>query len=234
MGSCLSTDKTLRTTRGGIDLTNSTGAYGGPLSINSVQKRIESIPETKTATFGGLKVRYAYISQRGYYPDGNETLYISFRAFYSFIFFAHPPRLVPYCTIRPQQGQSGCLLCRTQLLPINRQMPFSPSLMATVVMATSVLSLLEINFPFLASKYISRTRTKEEKLLKVRSNGTAEDSPPFELNKMQIQSNLEKAHVECNRNMHRSHTLDDSLSRNNFHFGLSTWTTQSYYRLQCW
>jgi serine/threonine protein phosphatase PrpC len=29
---------------------------------------------------------------------------------------------------------------------------------------------------------------------------------------MQIQSNLEKAHIECNRNVHRSHTLDDSLS----------------------
>ena len=31
---------------------------------------LESINETCTTTFGGVSVRYAYLSQRGYYPDG--------------------------------------------------------------------------------------------------------------------------------------------------------------------
>ena len=32
--------------------------------------RIESIAETRTATFGGVSVRYAYLSMRGNYPEG--------------------------------------------------------------------------------------------------------------------------------------------------------------------
>jgi hypothetical protein len=40
------------------------------MSGSNTKNRVESIQETKTATFGGLQVRYAYLSQRGYYPDG--------------------------------------------------------------------------------------------------------------------------------------------------------------------
>lgn len=41
-----------------------------PMSKQEIGKRIDCIPETCTATFGGVSVRYAYLSQRGYYPDG--------------------------------------------------------------------------------------------------------------------------------------------------------------------
>lgn len=41
-----------------------------PLTKPQIDKRIDSIKETCTATFGGVNVRYAYLSQRGYYPDG--------------------------------------------------------------------------------------------------------------------------------------------------------------------
>lgn len=34
-----------------------------------IDGRITSIKETRTATFGGVSVRYAYLTQRGYYPD---------------------------------------------------------------------------------------------------------------------------------------------------------------------
>ena len=30
----------------------------------------ECIEKASTATFGGLNIRYAYLSQRGFYPDG--------------------------------------------------------------------------------------------------------------------------------------------------------------------
>ena len=41
-----------------------------PMTMAEIESRIESIEYTKTATLGGIKVRYAYLSQRGYYPDG--------------------------------------------------------------------------------------------------------------------------------------------------------------------
>ncbi|KAL7537297.1 hypothetical protein ACHAXR_007718, partial [Thalassiosira sp. AJA248-18] len=39
------------------------------LSQVEIDGRIESIKETCKATFGGVSTRYAYLSQRGYYPD---------------------------------------------------------------------------------------------------------------------------------------------------------------------
>eukprot|EP00571_Detonula_confervacea_P006864 CAMPEP_0172316432 /NCGR_PEP_ID=MMETSP1058-20130122/28156_1 /TAXON_ID=83371 /ORGANISM="Detonula confervacea, Strain CCMP 353" /LENGTH=755 /DNA_ID=CAMNT_0013030733 /DNA_START=57 /DNA_END=2324 /DNA_ORIENTATION=- len=40
-----------------------------PMTKLEIGKRIDSIHETRTETFGGVSVRYAYLSQRGYYPD---------------------------------------------------------------------------------------------------------------------------------------------------------------------
>lgn len=41
-----------------------------PMTKTEIHKRIESIDETRRIKFGGVSVRYAYLSQRGYYPDG--------------------------------------------------------------------------------------------------------------------------------------------------------------------
>lgn len=43
-------------------------------SKDAMTDRITSIDETRKATFGGVTVRYAYLSQRGYYPDGEWWL----------------------------------------------------------------------------------------------------------------------------------------------------------------
>jgi len=66
------------------------------------------------------------------------------------------------------------------------------------------------HLPILAEKYVSKSKTREAKLLQVR--GESPTNQPLELNKNQIQSCMLKAHTECNRNMHRAHDLDDSLS----------------------
>mmetsp|Transcript_8367 Transcript_8367/g.12563 ORF Transcript_8367/g.12563 Transcript_8367/m.12563 type:complete len:738 (-) Transcript_8367:107-2320(-) len=42
---------------------------GQRMSKKEVNQRIDSINETCATTFGGVSVRYAYLSQRGYYPD---------------------------------------------------------------------------------------------------------------------------------------------------------------------
>ncbi len=45
-------------------------SVAAPRTKREIHTRIESINETCSATFGGVSVRYAYLSQRGYYPDG--------------------------------------------------------------------------------------------------------------------------------------------------------------------
>lgn len=45
------------------------------LAHSEKASRIESIPKSREAVFGGLKVRYAYVTQRGYYPDGTNDAF---------------------------------------------------------------------------------------------------------------------------------------------------------------
>jgi hypothetical protein len=42
----------------------------GPLSPAEIQKRIEAPKETRTTNHDGLEIKFAWVSQRGYYPDG--------------------------------------------------------------------------------------------------------------------------------------------------------------------
>ena len=43
-----------------------------PMSNAEIESRIESIETTESLVLGGIKLRYAYLSQRGYYPDGKS------------------------------------------------------------------------------------------------------------------------------------------------------------------
>lgn len=47
-----------------------------PMTNAEVESRIECSESSRTATFGGIKVRYAFLSQRGYYPDGKVILLV--------------------------------------------------------------------------------------------------------------------------------------------------------------
>jgi len=40
-----------------------------PLTAQEIQARIECPNESKPLEIGGLKMKYAWVSQRGYYPD---------------------------------------------------------------------------------------------------------------------------------------------------------------------
>ncbi len=40
------------------------------LTAEEIEQRVDCSDEVCNATFGGVKVRYAYLSQRGYYPSG--------------------------------------------------------------------------------------------------------------------------------------------------------------------
>jgi serine/threonine protein phosphatase PrpC/CRP-like cAMP-binding protein len=64
------------------------------------------------------------------------------------------------------------------------------------------------NLPALVEKHINGSKSREEKLLRIREDGNV----AVELTKDQIQSACLKAHLQCNRNMHRAKDMDDSLS----------------------
>lgn len=44
----------------------------GPLTAKEIEKRIDASSETKLLKFEEFSMRYAYVCQRGYYPDGKE------------------------------------------------------------------------------------------------------------------------------------------------------------------
>ena len=49
---------------------------------NGAEPRFVSCEETISATFGRMQVRYGFISQRGYYPDGEFLSLVNCNTFY--------------------------------------------------------------------------------------------------------------------------------------------------------
>ena len=41
-----------------------------PLSVEEIQSRIEAPKESHSLTLAGITFKYAWVSQRGYYPEG--------------------------------------------------------------------------------------------------------------------------------------------------------------------
>jgi serine/threonine protein phosphatase PrpC/CRP-like cAMP-binding protein len=66
--------------------------------------------------------------------------------------------------------------------------------------------------PELLEKFVMRSKSKESKLHQARGGSAADSEKTLELTKDQIQTSCLKAHIECNRAMHKAHELDDSLS----------------------
>ena len=59
-------------TDGALTDKHANGAEKKPVRKSAIpsEDRIECSAKTASAVFGGVKVRYAFLSQRGYYPDG--------------------------------------------------------------------------------------------------------------------------------------------------------------------
>ena len=51
---------------------NSGGGSKGsaPLTVSEIEKRIEAPKDTHVVNHAGINMKYAWVSQRGYYPDG--------------------------------------------------------------------------------------------------------------------------------------------------------------------
>ena len=50
-------------------------AQNSPLTAIQIRQRIEAPQESKTHCSAGVTMRYAWVSQRGYYPDGERPLF---------------------------------------------------------------------------------------------------------------------------------------------------------------
>eukprot|EP00581_Thalassiosira_minuscula_P014769 CAMPEP_0183721474 /NCGR_PEP_ID=MMETSP0737-20130205/13736_1 /TAXON_ID=385413 /ORGANISM="Thalassiosira miniscula, Strain CCMP1093" /LENGTH=728 /DNA_ID=CAMNT_0025951487 /DNA_START=137 /DNA_END=2326 /DNA_ORIENTATION=+ len=159
------------------------------MTKGEIDKRIDAIDETRTATFGGVSVRYAYLSQRGYYPDDsmkpNQDSYAishnfagrSTDAFFG-VFDGHG-----------RDGDKCAHFVRDNLPPL---------------LTTATQRARDIQ-----SKQQPQNGSRDDgESSSVAAGGGGEQ----ELTKETTQETLLAAHVECNRRMHTDASLDDSLS----------------------
>jgi hypothetical protein len=49
-----------------------------PLTVQEIESRMEAPKKVQSFKLGKVDYRYAYVSQRGYYPDGNSTTMLIF------------------------------------------------------------------------------------------------------------------------------------------------------------
>jgi len=151
----------------------SEGPEDEPMTNAEIESRIESIEKTKNVVLGGMKIRYAYLSQRGYYPDDpNKPNQDAYSITHNFC----DQEADAYFAVYDGHGRDG-----------DKCAQFSRE-----------------TLPQLVEKFVSRAKGKVQDP----TNGSRD----VELTKEQIQNSCHKAHVDCNRAMHRAQNIEDSLS----------------------
>jgi hypothetical protein len=73
MGCCSSKPEQHVAVKAPAPLRDATSNGEEPMTNDEIEKRIECAEESKSITLGGIKIRYAYLSQRGYYPEGKNN-----------------------------------------------------------------------------------------------------------------------------------------------------------------
>lgn len=153
-------------------------------------RKVDCSDEPREIICGGLRLRYAYVSQKGYYPDDphkpNQDSYSVIERFGSResndSFFA----------VYDGHGRDGDLCAQ-----------FARDRLTGYL-----------------AKHINRLKERETKNHKATLDGMAHRNPEksadvlsfVELSKEQMQEACLRAHVECNLAMHQDQSIDDSLS----------------------
>ena len=155
----------------------------------AAMRKVVASDEAKEIICGGLRLRYAFLSQKGYYPDDldkqNQDAYsIDER-------FGGPSSNDALFAVYDGHGKDGDLCAQ-----------FARDRMPSHWM-----------------KHVTKAKEKEAKvhareLEQLTKRKTADSDPlmHIELPKQQFQQAALKAHVECNQAMHAESTIDDSLS----------------------
>ena len=171
-------------------LVNSTNSANVPRGEENALRAVDCIDEAREIICGGLRLRYAYMSQKGYYPDdphkANQDAYsISER-------FGTKESNDGFFAVYDGHGRDG-----------DRCSQFARDKM-----------------PEYLAKNINKMKAKEAKEIKSKLDTMASRNPGqptnplshVELSKDQMQKACLKAHVECNIAMHQDPHVDDSLS----------------------
>lgn len=158
------------------------GTEDEPMTLAEIESRIESIEKTRTAVFGGIKIRYAYLSQRGYYPDD-----------------AHKPNQDSFSVTQNFAGQDT-----DGFFGVYDGHGRDGDKCAQY--ARDTLPDMVAKYVTKAKAREEKLRTTPS------SSAAGEEAPVLELTKDQTQACCLKASVEANRGMHRNPNLDDSLS----------------------
>jgi len=171
-------------------LVNSTNSANVPRGEENALRAVDCIDEAREIICGGLRLRYAYMSQKGYYPDdphkANQDAYsVSER-------FGTKESNDGFFAVYDGHGRDG-----------DRCSQFARDKM-----------------PEYLAKNINKMKAKEAKEIKSKLDTMASRNPGqptnplshVELSKDQMQKACLKAHVECNIAMHQDPHVDDSLS----------------------
>lgn len=153
-------------------------------------RKVDASDEPKEIICGGLRLRYAYLSQKGYYPDD-----------------PHKPNQDAYSITE----RFGSLESNDSLFAVYDGHGRDGDLCA---------QFARDKIPSHLAKHVSRMKEKEARLHtkeldRLANRNAAAPSEPLshvELSKDQFQQAALRAHVECNELMHQDAGLDDSLS----------------------
>jgi len=145
-----------------------------PMTKSEIHQRIDCIDETRSATFGGVSVRYAYLSQRGYYPDdANKANQDSYAVTHDFA----DRKTDAFFGVFDGHGRDG----------------------------DKCAHFVRDNFGPMLKKRVKKARAEL-------SLSQGEPVEEVELSKEKVEEVLLKVHADCNRSLHVSQRVDDSLS----------------------
>jgi len=170
--------------------TNSKNQQNHP-SKTQVESRIRTVESTRSVTLGSCKARYAYMTQRGFYPDdlnkaNQDALSINHK-------FANTKKDA-WLSVYDGHGRFG----------------------------DRCAQFVAKKLPECASKLIQLEKVRAWRKLneeRERNGENADDASPesndignVTLSKEVIHNACVKAHIHCNENLHKTPTIDDSLS----------------------
>jgi len=152
-------------------------------------RKVVASDEAKEVICGGLRLRYAFLSQKGYYPDDPDK-----------------PNQDAYSITEHFGGQSSS----DALFAVYDGHGKDGDLCAQFARDQMSSHL---------SKHLNKMKEKEARVhaqeleqLTKRKSGNIDKLLQIELPKQQFQQAALRAHVECNKAMHADPTIDDSLS----------------------
>lgn len=170
---------------GAHDSTSSKGAQTKPL------RKVECSEEPREIICGGLRLRYAFLSQKGYYPDDphkpNQDAYsITER-------FGSKESNDSFFAVYDGHGRDGDLCAQFA--------------------RDKMFGYLAKHLKKCKEREVKSNKVEIEKRMERHANpGVVDPMTYIELPREAFQQACNKAHVDCNMAMHQDQSLDDSLS----------------------